>query len=119
MMRVADNAAVENNGTTKTRAKKPPKRTRRLFTAEQKTEIVLEALRAPSAAQIARNHDISANLLYEWTTKFTDAGKAALGGADCPRSEIMVHPMLDEPTRLKLVIAELYLATMEKSVSDN
>ena len=115
-----EKTAVENNETTKQpRAKKPPRqRTRRSFTAEQKTEIVMEALRAPSAAQIARNHDISANLLYEWTTKFTDAGKEALGGASDTPSNV-AHPVLDEPTKLKLVIAELYLATTEENTSIN
>ena len=116
---MVEKTAVENNETTKQpRAKKPPKRTRRTFTAEQKTEIVMEALRAHSAAQIARNHDISANLLYEWTTKFTDAGKAALGGASDTPSNVG-HPVLDEPTKLKLVIAELYLATTEEIQSAN
>ena len=110
--------AVENETTKQPRAKNSKQRTRRTFTAEQKTEIVLEALRAPSAAGVARAHDISANLLYEWTTKFTDAGKAALGGASDTPSNV-AHPVLDEPTKLKLVIAELYLATTEEIQSAN
>jgi transposase len=53
----------------------------RIFTAQQKTEIVLASLRGPkSVAELCREHDISDSLLRKWRDQFLAAGAERLQG---------------------------------------
>ena len=57
------------------------RRTRRVFTAEEKIKIVLEGLRGEdSIAAICRKHGINANLYFKWSKEFIEAGKRRLSG---------------------------------------
>ena len=53
----------------------------RKFTAQQKTEIVLAALRGPkSVAELCREHEIADSLLRKWREQFLAAGAERLSG---------------------------------------
>lgn len=56
-----------------------PRKTRRLFTAEQKVLIVMEALRAEIAvAELYRKHQINESQFYKWNKEFLEVGKKRL-----------------------------------------
>lgn len=48
------------------------------WTANRKTEVVLELLRGADAAQLARENGISQSRLFEWRDRFLEGGKAEL-----------------------------------------
>ena len=53
----------------------------RMFSAQQKTELVLASLRGPTTiAQLCREHDISESLLRKWREQFLAAGAERLSG---------------------------------------
>ncbi|WP_312133786.1 transposase [Empedobacter sp.] len=55
--------------------------TQRIFTAEQKILIVMEALRAEtSVAELCRKYSISQSQFYKWNKEFLEAGKKRLSG---------------------------------------
>lgn len=57
------------------------RRTYRKFTAQQKTELVLAALKAQkSIAELARERDISETLLRRWREQFVAGGAEKLAG---------------------------------------
>lgn len=55
------------------------RKTRRMFTADQKIMIVMEALRAEvSIAKLCRKHNIKESQFYKWNKEFFEAGKKRL-----------------------------------------
>lgn len=55
------------------------RKTRRIFTAEQKILIVMEALRAEnSIAELCRKHAIQESTFYKWNKEFIETGKKQL-----------------------------------------
>jgi len=55
--------------------------TRRIFTAEQKILIVMEALRAEiSIAELCRKYSTNQSQFYKWNKEFLEAGKKRLSG---------------------------------------
>ncbi|WP_291077822.1 transposase [Empedobacter sp. UBA5528] len=55
--------------------------TQRIFTAEQKILIVMEALRAEtSVAELCRKYSISQSQFNKWNKEFLEAGKKRLSG---------------------------------------
>ena len=57
------------------------RKTRRIFSSEQKILIVMEALRGEdSVAAICRKHGIVESVFYKWNTEFLEAGKTRLAG---------------------------------------
>src|SRR5476649_1343021 len=57
------------------------RKTRRVFSSEQKIMIVMEALRGElSAAEVCRKYSITQALFYKWNKEFMEAGKKRLGG---------------------------------------
>lgn len=57
------------------------RKTRRLFTSEQKILIVMEALSAEtSIAELCRKHGIQESTFYKWNKEFIEAGKKKLSG---------------------------------------
>ena len=57
------------------------RKTRRIFTAEQKILIVMEALRAEtSIAELCRKHAIQESTFYKWNKEFIEVGKKQLSG---------------------------------------
>lgn len=57
------------------------RRTRRIFSAEEKIQIVLEGMRGEeSIASICRKYGIHENNYYNWSKEFLEAGKKRLSG---------------------------------------
>ena len=57
------------------------KKTRRVFSSEQKILIVMEALRAEtSTADLCRKYGIQESTFYKWNKEFMEAGKKRLAG---------------------------------------
>jgi transposase len=55
--------------------------TRRIFSSEQKIQIVMEALRAEmSVAELCRKYSIHESQFYKWNKEFLEAGKKRLSG---------------------------------------
>ena len=87
------------------------RQTRRIFSAEQKIMIVMEALRGEdSIAAICRKHGIADSVFYKWNKEFLEAGKKRLAG-DTVREATSdeVTALRKENQRLKEIVAELVL----------
>ena len=87
------------------------RKTRRLFSSEQKILIVMEALRGEtSTAEICRKHGINQALFYKWNKEFMEAGKKRLNG-DTTRQATSdeVTELRKENQRLKEMVADLML----------
>ena len=85
--------------------------TRRIFTAEQKILIVMEALRAEiSKAELCRKRSINQSQFYKWNKEFLEAGKKRLSG-DLTREATSdeVIELKKENARLKEMVADLVL----------
>ena len=87
------------------------RKTRRKFSSEEKIRIVLEGLRGEeSIAELCRREGIHANLYYNWSKEFLEAGKKRLMGDT--RREATSHEVKDlrgENNELKQLVAELSL----------
>ena len=87
------------------------RRTRRKFSAEEKTRIVLDGLRGEmSVAELCRREGIAANLYYRWSKDFLEAGKKRLQGdtvREASSSEVVT--LRQEAEQLKQLVAELSL----------
>jgi transposase len=87
------------------------RQTRRIFSAEQKILIVMEALRGEdSVAAICRKHGIQESMFYKWNKEFLEAGKKRLAG-DTTREATSdeVTALRKENQKLKEIVAELVL----------
>ena len=94
--------------------------TRRQFSAEEKTRIVLEGLRGEdSSAELCRKEGIAQNLYYRWSKEFLEAGKKRLAG-DTAREATSdeVKTLRAEARQLKEALAEVTLENrlLKKSV---
>ena len=87
------------------------RKSRRIFSSEQKILIVMEALRGEdSVAAICRKHGIVESVFYKWNKEFLEAGKKRLAG-DTTREATSdeVTALRKENQRLKEIVAELVL----------
>lgn len=87
------------------------RKTRRVFTAEQKILIVMEALRAEtSIAELCRRHAIQESTFYKWNKEFVEAGKKRLAG-DTAREATSeeVAQLREENRKLKETVADLVI----------
>lgn len=87
------------------------RKTRRIFSSEQKILIVMEALRGEdSVAAICRKHGIVESVFYKWNKEFLEAGKKRLAG-DTTREATSeeVTELRKENLRLKELVADLLL----------
>ena len=97
------------------------RKTRRKFTAEEKIRIILEGLRGEeSIAAICRREGIHANLYYNWSKSFLEAGKKRLMG-DITREATSdeVGTLKCQNERLKILLAEMMLenSNLKKSLN--
>lgn len=87
------------------------RRTRRVYSSEEKIRIVLEGLRGEdSIAAICRKYGLNENLYYKWSKDFMEAGKKRLSGdtvREANSSE--VGHLKVENGALKEVVADLTL----------
>ena len=87
------------------------RKTRKLYSSEQKILIVMEALRGElSVAEICRKHGIAESMFYKWNKEFLEAGKKRLSG-DRTREATSdeVAELRKENQRLKEMVADLML----------
>jgi transposase len=87
------------------------RKTRRIFSSEQKILIVMEALRGEdSVAAICRKHGIVESVFYKWNKEFLEAGKKRLQG-DTTREATSdeVTALRKENQKLKEMVADLML----------
>lgn len=71
---------------------------RRLWSDEEKTAIVLELLRGEDAASVFTRHGVSAAQAYRWRDRFLEGGRAALTDK---RTRHGRDTLTDENRRLK------------------
>jgi transposase len=87
------------------------RRTKRIFSPDEKIRIVLEGFRGEdSIAALCRKYDIHVNTFYSWTKEFMEAGKRRLSGditREATRDE--VSELKAQNDELKKILAELYL----------
>ena len=87
------------------------RKTRKLYSSEQKILIVMEALRGESSvAEICRKHGIAESMFYKWNKEFLEAGKKRLSG-DTTREATSdeVTELRRENQKLKEIVADLML----------
>ena len=94
--------------------------TRRQYSAEEKTRIVLEGLRGEtSIAELCRKEGIAQSMYYGWSKEFLEAGKRRLAG-DTAREATSdeVKTLRAEAHQLKEALAEATLENrlLKKSV---
>ena len=85
------------------------RKTRRLFSAEEKIKIVLEGLRGEeSVSAICRRYGIHETNYYNWSKDFLEAGKKRLSG-DTERNANTseVKDLREENDHLKDLVADL------------
>jgi transposase len=93
------------------KVKEIKRRTKKRYSSEEKIRIVLEGLRGEeSIAELCRREGINANVYYNWSKAFLEAGKKRLSG-DTQRqansSEVL--NLKGENFDLKQLVAELSL----------
>ena len=97
--------------TTENYIKEIRRKTRRIFTSDQKINIVMEALRAEiSVAELCRKYSINESQFYKWNKEFLEAGKKRLSG-DTTREATSdeVAELRKENQRLKETVADLVI----------
>lgn len=102
---------ANKNQSTENFIKDIRRKTRRLFTSEQKIMIVMEALRGElSTAEICRKYGINQSMFYKWDKEFMEAGKKRLAG-DTKREATSdeVTELRKDNQRLKEMVADLML----------
>ena len=97
------------------------RKTRRIFSSEQKITIVMEALRAETTvAEICRKYGLADSQFYKWNKEFVEAGKKRLAG-DTTREATSdeVAELRKENQRLKETVADLVIRydIVKKSLS--
>lgn len=105
-----ENSEKKKPSTTEV-VKEIKRRTKRIFSPEEKIRIVLEGLRGEdSIAAICRKYDIHANSYFTWSKEFMEAGKRRLSGdivREATRDE--VSDLKAQNDELKKELANLYL----------
>jgi transposase len=97
--------------TTENFIKEIRRKTRRIFSSEQKITIVMEALRAEmSVAELCRKYSINESQFYKWNKEFLEAGKKRLSG-DTTREATSdeVAELRRENQKLKETVADLVI----------
>lgn len=87
------------------------RKTKRMFSPEEKIRIVLEGLRGEeSIATLCRKEGINPNLYYRWSKDFLEAGKKRLkGDTERAATSAEVADLRQENDQLKQLVAELAL----------
>ena len=97
------------------------RRTKRIYSPEEKIRIVLEGIRGEdSIAAICRKYDLHVNTYYSWTKEFMEAGKRRLSGditREATRDE--VSELKTQNDQLKKALATLYLENEDLKKSLN
>lgn len=96
------------------------RKTRKIYSAEEKIRIVLDGLRGEmSIAELCRQEGIAESLYYKWSKDFLEAGKKRLAGDTARAANTEEVKVLRQEARdLKEVVAEqtLELRLLKKSM---
>lgn len=87
------------------------RKTRKLFSTEEKIRIVIDGLRGEvSIAELCRKEGIADGTYYKWTKDFMEAGKRRLSGDTLREANTTeVNQLKLENSSLKELVAELSL----------
>lgn len=110
-MEAKSKSSSDAKQTTENFIKDIRRKTRKLYSSEQKILIVMEALRGESSvAEICRKHGIAESMFYKWNKEFMEAGKKRLAG-DTTREATSdeVVELKKENGKLKEMVADLML----------
>lgn len=107
--------------TTENYIKEIRRKTRRIFSSEQKITVIMEALRAETTiAELCRKYSIQESQFYKWNKEFLEAGKKRLSG-DITREATSdeVTDLRKENQLLKEALADLVIRydIVKKSLS--
>ena len=107
--------------TTENYIKEIRRKTRRIFSSEQKITVIMEALRAETTiAELCRKYSIQESQFYKWNKEFLEAGKKRLSG-DITREATSdeVPDLRKENQQLKEALADLVIRydIVKKSLS--
>jgi transposase len=97
--------------TTENYIKEIRRKTRRIFSSEQKITVIMEALRAETTiAELCRKYSIQESQFYKWNKEFLEAGKKRLSG-DITREATSdeVTDLRKENQQLKEALADLVI----------
>ena len=97
------------------------RRTRKVYSSEEKIQIVIEALRGEeSVSAVCRKYGIHENNYYNWSKEFMEAGKKRLSG-DTERQATggEVISLKKENSQLKELVADLLMqnTVLKKNLS--
>ncbi len=101
--------------TTENYIKEIRRKTRRIFSSEQKITVIMEALRAETTiAELCRKYSIQESQFYKWNKEFLEAGKKRLSG-DITREATSdeVTDLRKENQQLKEALADLVQMRMK------
>lgn len=112
---------MEDKQSASSYIKEIKRRTRRVFSTEEKIKIVLEGLRGEDTVkEICRKYGIHENNYYNWSKDFIEAGKKRLNG-DTKREATSneVTELRKENHHLKDAVADLTVENrmLKKSIS--
>ena len=97
--------------TTENFIKEVRRKTRRIFSSEQKITVVMEGLRGEmSVSELCRKYSIQESMFYKWNKEFLEAGKKRLAG-DTSREATSeeVAELRRENQKLKETVADLVI----------
>jgi transposase len=102
---------MENKQNADSFIKEIKRKTRRVFSTEEKIKIVVEGLRGEdSIANICRKYSIHQNQYYKWSKEFMEAGKKRLNGDTLREANTTeVSDLRKENMELKDAVADLIL----------
>jgi transposase len=100
---------MEHKQSVTAMVKEIKRRTRRVFSTEEKIKIVLEGLRGEdSVKEICRKYGINENNYYNWSKAFIEAGKKRLNGDTAREAGTEeVSQLRQENGQLKDAVADL------------
>ena len=102
---------MNRNQYAKSLIKTVKRKTRKLYSTEEKIRIVIEGIRGEyTIAELCRKEGITDSTYYKWTKDFMEAGKKRLSGDTLREANTTeVNELKQENTSLKELVAELSL----------
>jgi len=108
---------------TRSLLKTVKRKTRKLYSTEEKIRVVIEGLRGEfTIAELCRKEGITDSTYYKWTKDFMEAGKRRLSGDTLREANTSeVNELKQENGSLKELVAELSLENrvLKKNLNGN
>ena len=114
---------MSNQQNTRSLLKTVKRKTRKLYSTEEKIRVVIEGLRGEfTIAELCRKEGITDSTYYKWTKDFMEAGKRRLSGDTLREANTSeVNELKQENGSLKELVAELSLENrvLKKNLNGN